>query len=99
MPTRGSRVARSAVADRDLTLEAALARQRLASRERVGPEIARAMAEATGRLAASGIGEQVLKAGERAPELVLPNVRGEEIRLGDLLGRGAVVLAFYRGGW
>ena len=37
--------------------------------------------------------------GDRAPDFALPNVRGEEIRLGDLLGRGAVVLAFYRGGW
>ena len=27
------------------------------------------------------------------------NGRGEEIRLGDLLGRTAVVLAFYRGSW
>ena len=80
-------------------LETELARQRAASRERVGPEIAAAMAEATARLAASGIVERVLKVGAQAPEFTLPNVAGEEIRLGDLLGRSAVVLAFYRGGW
>jgi hypothetical protein len=87
------------MADRELTLETELARQRVASRERVGPEVASLMVEATKRLAASGIGERVPRAGERAPEFALPNARGEEIRLGDLLGRGAVVLAFYRGGW
>ncbi len=81
------------------SLEAELARQREASRKRVGSEIAAVMAEATAKLAASGIGERVPKVGERAPDFELPNVRGEEIRLGDLLGRGAVVLSFYRGGW
>jgi len=80
------------------SLEDELARQRAASSERVGPEIAAVMSEATARLAASGISERVPKVGERAPEFVLPNVRGEEISLGDLLGRGALVLAFYRGG-
>jgi hypothetical protein len=43
--------------------------------------------------------ERARKVGERSPDFALPNVRGETIRLGDLLGRGAVVLAFYRGGW
>ena len=78
-------------------LEAELACQR--EDERVGPEIAAVMAEATARLKASGIAERVLKVGERVPEFALPSVRGEEIRLGDLLGRSAVVLVFYRGGW
>lgn len=81
------------------SLEAELNRQRELSRRKVGPEIASAMAEATARLTASGIADRVLKAGDRAPEFALPNVRGERIGLGDLLGRGAVVLAFYRGGW
>ena len=95
----GSLVGAATMADCELTLEAQLARQRVASRERVGPEVASVMVEATKRLVASGIGAHVLRAGERAPEFALPNVRGEEIRLGDLLGRGALVLAFYRGGW
>jgi len=47
----------------------------------------------------SGVIERALAVGGRAPEFALPNVAGETIRLGDLLGRGAVVLAFYRGGW
>lgn len=37
--------------------------------------------------------------GDRAPLFTLPSARGDEISLGDLLGRRAVVLSFYRGGW
>jgi len=40
-----------------------------------------------------------LSIGERAPDFVLPNQRGEMVRLGDRLSRGPVVLNFYRGVW
>ena len=40
-----------------------------------------------------------LSIGERAPDFVLPNQRGEMVRLGDRLSRGPVVLSFYRGVW
>jgi peroxiredoxin len=51
------------------------------------------------RLRAAGVGAAAAGPGERAPDFALPNVRGETVRLGDLLGRGPVVLAFYRGVW
>lgn len=59
---------------------------------------------ATGERMIAGLREShfvkgAIKVGERAPDFSLANVRGETIRLGDLLGRRAVVLAFYRGGW
>jgi hypothetical protein len=40
-----------------------------------------------------------LSVGERAPEIILPNQRGEMVRLSDRLSRGPVVLNFYRGVW
>lgn len=40
-----------------------------------------------------------LRIGERAPDLALPNQRGEMVRLSDRLSRGPVVLSFYRGVW
>ena len=40
-----------------------------------------------------------LQIGERAPDFVLPNQRGETVRLSDRLSRGPVVLSFYRGVW
>jgi peroxiredoxin len=47
----------------------------------------------------SGLVEQSIKEGEQAPDFVLPNGRGEETRLSDLLAHGPVVLVFYRGAW
>ena len=63
------------------------------------PESARLFAEANEALRRTGIVERAVKTGDLAPEFALAGVGGETIRLGDLLGRGAVVLAFYRGGW
>ena len=50
-------------------------------------------------LAASGFAEGAVKEGDMAPDFSLPNVRGEEVRLSQLLAKGPVVLTFYRGGW
>ena len=47
----------------------------------------------------SGIVDQARGVGDRAPSFSLPGTRGTLVSLGDLLGRGPVVLAFYRGGW
>jgi hypothetical protein len=51
------------------------------------------------RLGREGISKRTPGVGDRAPDFELPNGHGTPIRLGDLLGRSAVVLAFYRGGW
>ena len=40
-----------------------------------------------------------LRIGERAPDFVLPNQRGEMVRLSERLSGGPVVLNFYRGVW
>ena len=37
----------------------------------------------------------MLKTGMRAPEFILPNEKGEEIELSDLLHQGALILYFY----
>ena len=69
------------------------------SRARRPPELVATLERGIETLRASHFVEAALKVGQRAPDFALPNVRGETIRLGDLLGRRAVVLAFYRGGW
>jgi peroxiredoxin len=43
--------------------------------------------------------EPGLRVGEPAPDFVLPNANGREVRLTDLLAQGPVVLVFYRGAW
>jgi peroxiredoxin len=66
---------------------------------KVPPEIRDAMTRADLELSASGILAQALKAGDRAPDLALPDARGGTVRLSALLAKGPVILSFYRGGW
>ena len=40
-----------------------------------------------------------LKAGEKAPDFVLPNALGKYVSLADFLRVGPVILKFYRGEW
>ena len=57
------------------------------------------MDRALDELKRSGLAEQSLKAGARAPGFALPNGSGQIIRSADPLARGALVVSFYRGGW
>jgi len=57
------------------------------------------MHRATEDLRKSGILDRVIKVGERMPEFVLPNVRGEKVSSAELLRRGPLVVTFYRGVW
>ena len=69
------------------------------SSERIPPEIQGLMAADTERLKQSGIEDNSLKAGDKAPSFTLPNAKGEQISSADLLAKGPLVLSFYRGGW
>jgi hypothetical protein len=51
------------------------------------------------RLAKSGIADNALKTGDKAPPFSLPNARAATVSSVDLLARGPLVLSFYRGGW
>lgn len=50
-------------------------------------------------IAAMGIEEQALKAGQTAPDFTLPNAKGERVSLSESLKEGPVVVVFYRGAW
>ncbi len=41
----------------------------------------------------------ILRVGDRAPAIRLPNARGQRVDVGALLEKGPVVVTFYRGGW
>jgi peroxiredoxin len=47
----------------------------------------------------NGLAKTALKAGDRAPSIVLGNAKGETVDVGSLLSRGPVIVTFYRGGW
>jgi peroxiredoxin len=63
------------------------------------PEVNAMMDALVERLRRSDTARDAPRAGDRAPEFALPSARGETVRLGELLARGPVVVAFYRGGW
>ena len=85
--------------EKTMSLKAELDAFRSEFMAQVPPEIREAMVRADMELAASGIAQRALKAGDRAPDFNLPDARGGYVRLKDLLATGPVVLSFYRGGW
>ena len=62
----------------------------------VPPEM---LAELAAAQIQTGIAQQSVKAGERAPDFTLPDVFGNEVTLSTLLKQGPVVVTFYRGEW
>ncbi|HTZ01494.1 MAG TPA: peroxiredoxin-like family protein [Xanthobacteraceae bacterium] len=47
----------------------------------------------------NGLAKTALKAGDRAPPIVLGNAKGAIVDVKALLARGPVIVTFYRGGW
>jgi len=82
-----------------MSLNEQLEQMRQASWGRWSKEKLAIVLKARDELARSGIVEGMLKVGERAPDFALPSTRGGTVRLSDLLKKGPVVLAYYRGHW
>jgi hypothetical protein len=57
------------------------------------------MHRATAELKATGIEEQALKVGDRAPSFTLFNQDHVQVASADLLRQGPVVISFFRGHW
>src|SRR5439155_26662601 len=69
-------------------------------RGKIIPEPALAVMDAeTERLAISNLAAHALKAGDAAPDFILPDTHSEPLRLHSLLRDGPVIVVFYRGGW
>ena len=82
-----------------MTLEAQLAEMREASAKRIPPEKRAIMKQATADQRASGILDHTIKVGDSLPDFSLNNANGVEVRSGDLLSQGPVVLTVFRGVW
>ena len=63
------------------------------------PEALTVMHRATDDLLNSGIMENILKVGAKAPEFMLSDQQGQMVSSSDLMSKGALVLSFYRGVW
>jgi hypothetical protein len=57
------------------------------------------MHRATTELKASGIEQQALKIGDRAPSFTLFNQDHAQVSSGDLPRQGSLVVSFFRGHW
>lgn len=82
-----------------MSLTQDLAHLRSQLRANFSEETKATMDRATQELTHSGIVEQSLQVGDKAPNFALPNAVGETVQLQDLLKAGPVVIAFYRGQW
>ena len=82
-----------------MNLNQALQDAESSRRAKRDPTLTAKMDKATDDLAASGMVDSSLKEGELAPDFTLPNVKGEQVSLQNVLKDGPVVLSFYRGGW
>jgi len=59
----------------------------------------KAMLAATEKLVQSGVINNALKVGDKAPFFSLPNANNKSISSTELLQKGPLVINFYRGGW
>lgn len=60
---------------------------------------ARITAKSFETLQASDTADKAINTGDTSPDFELPNATGGTVRLYDILGKGPVILNFYRGGW
>ena len=70
-----------------------------ASASRIPADKRAIMEKATNDLRTSGILDNVVGVGQKAPDFAGTAHDGRSIAFGDLLGRGPVVLSFFRGHW
>ncbi len=82
-----------------MDLSEQLERIREGAAKRIPAESIAIMHRATEDLRASGIMDRVLKVGDSMPAFNLENTRGETVNSADLLGKGPLVVSFFRGKW
>lgn len=82
-----------------MSLKEQLAEYRAAWHQRVPAERKAILERHIEQLRTGAIARTMLKVGDRAPAIVLPNAKGETVDVGALLRKGPVIVTFYRGGW
>lgn len=81
------------------TLESQLQAKQQASATKSDPDTKIAYAAGIQAVKDSGIEKQAVHVGEKAPDFMLKNAKGEDVALSTLLKDGPIVLTWYRGGW
>ncbi|HEY6920176.1 MAG TPA: peroxiredoxin-like family protein [Methyloceanibacter sp.] len=65
----------------------------------LGPIFQSSVDDLVARLRAHDVGDNAPKPGEKMPDFVLPDERGQLVSLGQLLEKGPVAVTFHRGHW
>lgn len=81
------------------TLRERLLRARLAQEDQASPDLLSAYTLGFQEIAGSGVPNEALNVGDKAPDFSLSDHRGETFRLSDALKNGPVVLLWYLGRW
>ncbi len=82
-----------------MSLKAQLDTCRHAFEASAPPGIVAALQGSVAELVQTGLVRQAVKAGEKAPLFRLRSDTGDFVALSEALGRGPVVVSFFRGGW
>lgn len=82
-----------------MSLQEKLDKQKKEFESAASKEAVEIMHRATEDLRKSGIMEQIVKKGDKAPDFTLNDAYGKPVELKKLLTEGPVVLGFYRGRW
>ena len=82
-----------------MSLKEQLAEYRADWRKRVPADRQAIMERHIEQLRTGVIARTMLKVGNRAPEFMLRNAKGEIVDIGALRKKGPVIVTFYRGGW
>jgi peroxiredoxin len=82
-----------------MSLKEQLAEYRADWRKRVPADRQAIMERHIEQLRTGVIARTMLKVGNRAPEFMLRNAKGEIVEIGALRKKGPVIVTFYRGGW
>jgi peroxiredoxin len=82
-----------------MSLKEQLAEYRADWRKRVPADRQAIMELHIEQLRTGVIARTMLKVGDRAPEFMLRNAKGEIVDIGALRKKGPVIVTFYRGGW
>lgn len=63
------------------------------------PEVVAVLQGEIEKLVKSGIADKAIKKGEKLPEFILPDERGNLVSSKNLLAQGPLAVSFYRGVW
>jgi peroxiredoxin len=82
-----------------MSMEDELEGQRQRAYAQRSPQERKVRADAVIEVADAKIAERAVSVGEPVPEFHLPSITGTVVDSSELLGRGPLVISFYRGGW